>query len=77
MALVREISLTTKERQTVHEEVDCLASSFSVEGMQYLQLETFGTRHRQIPGKVSQSLQLNRESAAKLKTLIEKTFPGI
>jgi hypothetical protein len=77
MALVRDISETTKDRQSVHEEVDCLATSFSADGEQYLQLETFGTSHRKIPGKVSQSFQLNRESAAKLKKLIEKTFLGL
>jgi hypothetical protein len=40
-----------------------------------LQLDTYGSPERQIPGKTSQSIQLNAESAAELKRLIEKVFP--
>ncbi len=43
----------------------------------YLQLDTYGSSERRIPGKTSQSLQLDRRSAKKLKRLLEQTFPGI
>ena len=77
MALIRVITPTVKERQTVHEEVDCLASTFAFDGERYLQLETFGTNHRKISGKVSQSIQLDRESGRQLKLLLEQTFPDL
>jgi hypothetical protein len=77
MALVRDITQTTKERYTVHDEVECLASTFTEHGHAYLQLETFGRPDRKIPGKVSQSIQFDRAGAARLKQLLERVFPGI
>jgi hypothetical protein len=41
------------------------------DGKRYLQLDTFGSRTRQIVGKVSQSIQFDVASAAELKRLIE------
>jgi 5-methylcytosine-specific restriction protein B len=42
-----------------------------------LQLETYGSAERQIPGKTSQSIQLDRQHALELLTIIRETFPGI
>lgn len=50
---------------------------FEAEGARYLQLDTFGSTDRQIPGKTSQSIHLNEHSAAQLKDLIEWAFPAI
>jgi hypothetical protein len=77
MALIGEFSETQKERNQVHGVVECGYSIFEVEGARYLQLDTFGSTEREIPGKTSQSIQLNERSAAQLKTLIEKAFPRI
>lgn len=77
MALVRDITVGTKERQSVHDEVECLASSFTEGGERYLQLETFGSKNRVLTGKVSQTIQFNKQSAATLKHLLERTFAGI
>jgi hypothetical protein len=65
-----------KERHQVHGVVECGYTIFEDGGTRYLQLDTYGSQERQIPGKTSQSIQLNAESAAQLKTLIEKTFAG-
>jgi hypothetical protein len=43
----------------------------------YLQLDTYGSQQRVIPGKVSQTIQLDVQSARELKRLLERTFPGI
>jgi len=43
----------------------------------YLLVESYGAADRKIPGKVSQSLDLNRDRAAELKRLLEQRFPGI
>jgi hypothetical protein len=75
MALVREFSELHKERNQVHVTVECGYSVFEARGDRYLQLDTYGSRERQIPGKTSQSIQLNAQSAAQLKRLIEKVFP--
>jgi hypothetical protein len=77
MALITEFNELQKERNQVHSVVECGYSIFDVDGTRYLQLDTFGSTERQIPGKTSQSIQLNERSAAQLKALIERAFPGI
>ena len=41
-----------------------------------LQLDTSGSEVRQIPGKVSQSLQLDEEHAKQLISIVAKVFPS-
>jgi hypothetical protein len=76
MALLRRFDELKKDRNTVHDEVDCTFSIFEDAGNLYLQLDTYGSRDRQIPGKVSQSIQLDAASAAELRRLLERTFGG-
>ena len=78
MALVTRIESSTKERHAVHKPTHCLASVFmGPDNRHYLQLDTTGSEDRELVGKVSQSLQLNEESAAQLKQLITEAFPGL
>ena len=42
-----------------------------------VQLTTFGSARRQMPGKASQTFQLDRESAAELVEILRRTFPGL
>lgn len=74
MALIRDFIFTEKERQRPHGPVDCSVSAFQNNGATFLQLETHGSADRKIPGKVSQSIQLDREAARKLKRILEETF---
>lgn len=64
-------------RGRVHEEVACTFATFEVDGRRYLQLDTYGSISRAFPGKISQSVQFDREGARSLKRLLERTFPGI
>lgn len=78
MALVRTIKEATKERQTLHEETICLASTFTDEkGRRYIQLDTYGTKSRKMPNKVSQAIQFDEGSARQLKRLIEDVYPDL
>jgi hypothetical protein len=77
MALITEFTELQKERHQVHGIVECGYSIFEAEDGRYLQLDTFGSTERQIPGKTSQSIQLNERSAGQLRILIERAFPGI
>ncbi len=77
MALITDFTRLQKEQNRVHGVVECGYTVFDVGGARYLQLDTYGSLERQILGKVSQSIQLNAESAAQLKALIEKTFPEL
>ena len=64
----------TKDRNTVHGEVDCTYLMFEAGGETYLQLDTYGSSARSIPGKVSQSLQLNETGAKELRQLLRQVF---
>ncbi|HEX8619032.1 MAG TPA: hypothetical protein VF911_15720 [Thermoanaerobaculia bacterium] len=78
MALITELKEITKDRQAVHGPVECAYSVFTgSDGERYLQLETFGSKDRKIPGKTSQAIQLSESSAAELKAIIEQTFPSV
>lgn len=77
MALITEFTKLQKERNSVHGSVECGYTVFEDGGVRYLQLDTYGSRERQIPGKTSQTIQLNAQSAGQLKDLIEKAFPGL
>jgi hypothetical protein len=61
----------------VHGEVNCGWAIFESDGRRYLQLDTYGSRTRAMPGKVSQSIQLNEEGAGELVRLLAKAFPGV
>jgi hypothetical protein len=42
-----------------------------------LHLETYGSGARQIPGKVSQSLELDETGARELLRILRRAFPGL
>ena len=78
MALIRTIaSSTAGNRGRVHGDVECGYTVFEQAGRRYLQLDTYGSSRRVIPGKVSQTLQFDEDGARRLKRLIEQTFPSI
>jgi hypothetical protein len=77
MALLRELTPLSKDRHRVHGEVDCGYSVFHADGRKYVQLDTYGSADRQIPGKTSQTIQLDEFSAAALVEVLRQVFPGL
>jgi hypothetical protein len=77
MAIIREFRHVTSDKSVLHRPVSCGWRAFHAGDVKILQLDTYGSDTRQIPNKVSQSIQLDREAAAQLMTLIRDTFPGI
>ncbi len=78
MALVKKFDhFGAGERGRVHGVVACTYATFDVDGNRYLQLDTYGSSERAIPGKVSQSIQVDREGARLLKALLQRSFPGV
>lgn len=75
MALVRRLGRIVRQRNRVHEEVECGYLVFERDGITYLQLDTYGRPDRMTPGKVSQSLQFDAEAARQLVAIIRQTFP--
>lgn len=78
MALVSSLEPNNKERQSVHRRTRCLyAIVDGPGGERFLQLDTVGSEDREIPDKVSQSIQFDRQAAGQLLLLLQRTFPGL
>ena len=77
MAIVTELVAVTKNRLGLPKTTKCGHCIVQIDGTKYLLLESYGSPDRAIPEKVSQSLHLDRDHAAKLKSVLEQSFPGI
>jgi hypothetical protein len=67
MALVKKLESFSMDRSVVHGEVSATFTTFKDEaGTRYLQIDTYGSAEREIPGKKSQTLQFGPEGMARL-----------
>lgn len=75
MALVTHINRDTKTRNTIHEPTDCNCYIFTdKDGGKYLQLDTYGSSDRAIPGKTSQSIQFDEAAIKQLIKILAENF---
>jgi hypothetical protein len=74
MALVRSFEPKTMERNALHKEIGASYSVFGDGEAKVLQIDTYGSEDRQIPGKKSQTLQLDRQGAENLLRIIQREF---
>ena len=77
MALISRFEERPLDPRRIHGEVLCGYGIATVEGRRIIQLETYGSSQRTMPGKVSQSIQLDEVAARDLKRLLERAFPGL
>jgi hypothetical protein len=77
MALIRRFTENRASRVGWRTEVDCGYKIAEVSDRTILHLETYGSSARQIPGKVSQSLELDESQARELLMIIRRAFPGL
>ena len=71
---IEKIEKLGKDRNTIHEKVYTTYSSFDKFGEHYLQIDMYGRSDREMPGKISQSIQFDRETAYYLFDLFKKEF---
>lgn len=71
---IKTIEKLRKERNTVHEKVYATYSTFDSYGEHYVQLDTYGRSDREQPGKISQSIQFDRETASYFVNLLKGEF---
>ena len=74
---VNNIECLEKQRNTIHEEVRATYTIFKSDGEKYVQIDTYGKEDRESPEKISQSIQLNRETARYLVRLLIDTYDFI
>lgn len=76
MARIEEFTEVSKGRTRLHDTVGASFATFLVGPERMLQIDTYGREDRKFVGSISQSIQLDRSAALKLKAIIEKTFPS-
>ena len=74
MAVVRRLERLTLEKDTPHTEVEGTYSIIHDKDGSYLQIDTYGSPGRKIPGKKSQSIRFAPEAIEQLKALLRENF---
>lgn len=75
MAIVNHFEFLDLQIEASHTEVDATYSLVKEQdGVHHLQIDTYGSRHRKLRGKKSQTIRLTPNAVAELKAIIEKHF---
>ncbi len=74
MATVRDFEIKNLDRVADHSEVDATISLVEYNGEKFVQIDTYGSKGRVIPGKTSQSLRLSETAFKKLSEIAGKHF---
>ncbi len=66
MAIIRKLDPINLDRDSKHTEVNCTYAILEDDqGDKYLQIDTYGSATRKIPGKKSQSIRFSPEAIGK------------
>jgi hypothetical protein len=71
---LNKIKKLDKNRNTIHDKVFSTYSIFEDSGEKYIQIDTYGRTEREMPEKISQSLQFDRDTAKFFVNLLVKEF---
>jgi hypothetical protein len=74
MALIRSLERKSMDRNSIHREIRATYTLFECDGRRFIQLDSYGTDERQIPGKKSQSLQFDDAGARALFDILKRHF---
>ena len=71
---LESIKRIDKNRNTIHEKVHTTYTVFEKDGEKFVQFDTYGRIDRENPEKISQSFQIDKETAVFLIKLFEREF---
>ena len=71
---LESIKKIEKNRNTVHEKDHTTYTVFEMDGKKYVQFDTYGRIDRENPEKISQSIQLDKETASFIVKLLVNEF---
>lgn len=71
---ISNIRKIEKQRNTIHSKVKCTYTIFENSRNKYVQIDTYGNIDREIPEKISQSIQFDRKTAIFLSQLLIEEF---
>lgn len=71
---IQNIRRIEKNRNSIHDKVYTTYTVFNAEGEKYIQFDTYGRIDRENPEKISQSIQLDRDTAQYIVNLLTREF---
>lgn len=71
---LESIKKIDKERNTIHAKALATYTVFDLDGEHYVQLDTYGKSDRVMPEKISQSFQIDKDTASFLVKLLINEF---
>ena len=71
---LENIKRIEKTRNHIHDKVYTTYTVFKEDGEKYIQFDTYGRIDRENPEKISQSIQLDRETAKYIVNLLTQEF---
>lgn len=74
MALIRSFQRKHMDRNSLHDEIEATYTTFERDGRVFIQIDSYGRDTREIPGKKSQTIQLDREGAVALFNILKREF---
>ena len=74
MALIRSFERKNMQRNSLHKPIGATYTPFEHDGRVLLQIDSYGTEDREMPGKKSQTFQLDREGATALFGILKREF---
>jgi hypothetical protein len=74
MALVSRFEEGRLQRFTLHDEISATYYLHELDGRKLFQMNTMGRDTRDVPGKVSQSIQLDKAGAQELIAILSRHF---
>jgi hypothetical protein len=74
MALIKTFTRKDRDRVTLHDEIEATYSTFERDGRVLMQIDTYGRKTRQVPGKQSQTIQLDKRGAETLFGILKREF---
>jgi hypothetical protein len=74
MALIKSFEKKHMDRNSIHDEITATYTVFERDGRIFLQINSYGRTDREIPGKLSQTIQLDQDGARALHGILEREF---
>lgn len=74
MALIASLEEGRLQNIKLHEAIPAIYFCHEVDGRKLFQINTMGRKTRDIPGKVSQSIQLDQDTAKQLVEILTRHF---
>ncbi len=74
MALIKSFEEKRMDRNSIHDSIEATYTSFERDGRRFMQIDSYGRSVREMPGKKSQSIQLDEKAARELFRILEDVF---